>query len=258
MVEQLLRDVLEKPTSTEARLAYADAIGGLDRDRAEFIRVQVALAEIRRRPYDPPEWNQLLAREDALLAKHGEQWSRTIKPMAQRLQFRRGFVEEVALDAGEFLRVAADLYDRAPILHLELRGVKAVARELFASPHLARIRSLYLPSNELGDDEAELLARSPVLGQLRWLSLWGNQVGTRGLEAIAASDKLPELRYFDLDANPAPNPCPSVGGRESDGYVHDMDYPPINLELRKRFGARPWLTARVDYQSRWPPDRDGV
>ena len=68
-----------------------------------------------------------------------------------------------------FLAKAPELYRRAPILHLNLTEVRAVAAELFASPHLARIESLSLAGNGLGDAEVALLAGSRHLGNLTWL-----------------------------------------------------------------------------------------
>jgi uncharacterized protein (TIGR02996 family) len=257
---ELLRAVLDEPVSNAPRVAYADAIRAFDPARAELIDVQIRLAEHQALSRDPPDSLHVWCREGTLISEHASRWAGSLGPLVEgiyRSGFRRGFVEHIRIDAAELLRRADELYDAVPILHLRLSGVPAVARELFASPHLARIRSLHVPSDELGDDEAELLAASPHLGELRSLSLYDNRISRRGLEAIAASTSLPELRYFDLQSNPAPDPCPSIGGREADGYVHDMDYPPINLELRERFGPKAWLTATVWHTSRWPFD-DGV
>jgi uncharacterized protein (TIGR02996 family) len=250
-----IQRILDDPASTQARLDYADSLAGHDDARADFIRAQVALYEIRRRPKDPPEYGPLKSKEDKLVKAHGAAWAQPVRDLAQAWTFRRGFVEEVTLDAAGLLARAPELYARAPILHLTLRGVRAQARRLFESPHLARVVSLRLDENQLGDDEARALAESPHLASLRWLSLYRNQIGQAGLEAIAASGNLPQLRYLDFDANAAPSPTPSVGGREDD-YVHDMNYPPANLALRAKYGEKPWLTNTVWSTTRWPPDRD--
>lgn len=255
MADALLQRILDDPTSTPPRLAYADSLAGSDDARADFIRVQVALYEIRRRPENPPEFLPLKLKEEALVKEHGAKWAEPVRARVQDQIFRRGFVEELKLDAAGFLVHAPELYARAPILHLTLRGAGPAAQRLFDSPHLDRIVSLDLARNQLGDAEALALAASPHLGQLRWLSLYRNGIGQAGLEAIAASGNLPQLRYLDFDGNAAPSPTPSIGGREDD-YVHDMNYPPANHALRAKYGARPWLTATVWSTTRWPPDRD--
>lgn len=93
----------------------------------------------------------------------GARWAANIRPLVDAWRFLRGFVEDVKLDAARFLTVAPELYRRAPVLHLDLTGVKPVAAELFQSPHLARIQSLGLPHNGLGDTEIAALADSPTL-----------------------------------------------------------------------------------------------
>ena len=160
--------------------------------------------------------------------------------------FVRGFVEWVTLDARAFLTCAPELYRRAPIRHLDLTGVKPVAAELFGSPHLARLVSLGLAQNELGDAEATLLARSPQLGKLAWLDLNHNTIGEAGLDALAASDRLPRLAYLRFDHNRAPDPTPA----------HADEYDATSTAataLQAKHGKRDWLDARP--RPEWPPDR---
>jgi hypothetical protein len=188
-------------------------------------------------------------REHALLSAHAAAWSAPVRPMVTKAQLLRGFVEVVELDAATFLARADELYARAPVLHLDLTGVKPVAGELFGSPHLARIESLSLLRNELGDAEATLLARSPYLPSLAWLDLGLNQVGAQGLEELAASTRLAKLGYLGLAANPVADPTP----QHADEYDGESL---IARQLQAKYGPRAWLNASPRYT--WPPPRDAV
>ena len=155
----------------------------------------------------------------------------------------------VTLDAARFLTIAPELYRRAPVLHLILTGVKPVAAKLLQSPHLARIQSLNLRRNALGDAEVAALAASPHLANLRWLELGINKLGAAGLEALAASRNLPRLGYVGLATNAIPDPMPQ--------HADEWDATsPAGKELQRKYGPRAWLDARPRWQ--WPPPRDAV
>ena len=245
-----LRDaVVAAPVDDAPRVAYADAIASTDPDRAEFIRLQLALARWRKTHEDPPERVTSSTRSRNLLDRHERAWSADVRPLVDECGFLRGFVELVELDAAKFLATAPELYRRAPILHLELTGVKAVAAQLFASPHLDRIESLSLLRNKLDDADAAVLASSPHLGRLAWLDVGLNAIGPAGLEALAASMHLPRLGYVGLAGNPVDDPTP----RHADGYEHTSA---AAEALMAKHGRRAWLDATQ--RPVWPPDRDAV
>jgi uncharacterized protein (TIGR02996 family) len=243
----LLHAVVDAPADDAPRLAYAGAIAATDPERAELIRIQIALARARkaRTPLDGPS----LRREHELLDAHGAAWAGDIRSLVAKLQFLRGFVEVVTLDAAAFLARADELYRRAPVLHLDLTGAAPVAAPLFGSPHLARIKSLNLTANALGDAGAALLAGSPHLANLEWLDLSRNQIGAAGLEALAASDRLPRLGYLDFSANAIDDPTP----QHADEYDAEST---VAKQLQARYGQRAWLDATP--RSTWPPPRDAV
>lgn len=242
-----LAAVLDAPTDDAPRLAYADAVAATDPERAELIRLQVALARARRTRQAPPDG--ALNHEHALLRARAAAWSAELAPLVDKSQFLRGFVEVVALDAAAFLARAEALYERAPILHLDLTGAAAVADELFASAALRRIQSLRLNANRLGDAEVAALARSPHLANLAWLDLGNNQIGVAGLEALAASTTLPRLGYVKLAFNDVEDPTP----RTADEYDTTSA---VAVRLQAAHGPRAWLDARR--RDVWPPPRDAV
>jgi uncharacterized protein (TIGR02996 family) len=250
--EQAERAVLEQPDLDQPRLAYADAVGG---PRAELVRVQVAMAQLRRKCQRARNWSEQYDTQQRLLAKHGAEWAAPVAALVDAWTFRRGFPEQVTLDATRFLAEHETLYRRAPVLHLSLSGVRPVAAQLFASPALARIRSLDLRHNELGDAEVRALTESPHLGRLDWLDLAYNQIDRAGLDALAASQSLPRLGYLGFDGNRVADPTPRLGGVE-DGMVHDMEYPALGKELQAKYGPKTWLSYSVHTDNWYPPDRD--
>lgn len=242
-----MQAVVDAPTEDAPRAAYARAVAATDPERAELIDIQLELARARRAHTE--DGHPALNREGALIRTHGARWAADIRSLVDSWQFLRGFTDVVKLDAARLLSVAPELYRCAPVLHLNLTGVKPVAAELFQSPHLARIQSLGLLHNGLGDAEIAALAASPHLANLRWLELSNNKIGAAGLEALAASRNLPRLGYVGLATNAVPDPTP----QHADEYDATS---PIGEELQRKYGPRPWLDARPRW--RWPPPRDAV
>src|SRR5262245_55260554 len=93
--ESFLHAICEHPDDDAVRLVYADWLDEHDIDlpRAEFIRVQCALAKTDE---DDPRWLPLARREAALLAPHLDEWQQEVPAWArQGCRFRRGFVSQI-------------------------------------------------------------------------------------------------------------------------------------------------------------------
>lgn len=242
-----LADVLARPDDEEVRLAYSDAIAGTDVARAELIKLQIVLARWRREHVSPAGKLEAAAREQVLLETHAKRWAEPVKKLVDGVEFLRGFVEVVTLDAAKFLATYEQLYNTEPVLHVTFTNAGPVAEQLFACPGLARLKSIELWNNQLGDAGAIALAKSPYLGSLKWLGLGKNQIGTAGLEALA--QHLADVGYVNFEANAIPDPTPGSG----DEYASET---PVGRELVGKFGPRAWLAVR--YQQPWPPERDAV
>src|SRR5262249_41089389 len=154
--EAFQRSIIEAPDDDTPRLAYADWLEEQgDPDRAEFIRVQCRLAVL---DVDAPQRRGLQRRAYELLADH---WGECAAPRVghvRRWQFRRGFVEQVKMEAGQFLKEAKWLLDFAPIqeLHVEYPKIEDL-KALVASKHIRQIPRLDLDHAELSDAGMSLL-----------------------------------------------------------------------------------------------------
>jgi uncharacterized protein (TIGR02996 family) len=250
---ELEAEVVAHPEPDDPRVAYATAVQATDPDRAELIRVQVAILRSMRANEAARAGAELYERQRTLRTKHQQQWTKDVAALGwvKDPMLMRGFVEWVTVSARAFLDHAEQLYAVAPVLHVDFTDVKAHARELFASPLLARLHSLSFLRDGLGDDDVTLLAKSAYLGNLRWLDLSHNKIGVAGIEALAASSLLPSLRFVDLGNNPAPDPTPQVV--ESDPVR--IETTSAGADLQKRFGPRPWLDAKAVAQVTYPPER---
>jgi uncharacterized protein (TIGR02996 family) len=118
-----LQDILEHPEDDAPRLVYADWLeesGEPERAaRAEFIRVQYAL---QRLPPGDARRPQLEERERDLRLAHEAEWVAPLRELGsvQAWEFRRGFVEKVALRVADFLGLAERLFAAAPVRELRL------------------------------------------------------------------------------------------------------------------------------------------
>jgi uncharacterized protein (TIGR02996 family) len=221
-----LADIVDNPDDDTPRLVFADWLEDHGQaDRAEFIRVQIALARLG--TYDPARAD-LQARVKALLAGHREAW---VAPFGRRepsVEFARGFAEEIYLSLGRFLREGRRLMRVAPVRKVSLNGggdLAALAgmRELgrvehlvlmmsgsrltakaltalLASPHLDRLRRLDLHAPLTGPC-VRALARSRRLGQLTHLGCHSAAVAGASLAALLDSGRLAQLRSLELRHN---------------------------------------------------------
>jgi uncharacterized protein (TIGR02996 family) len=195
-----LHHILEQPDDDGPRLIYADWLDEHGEPaRAEFIRVQIELARL---PRDHPRRGELEARERALLKEHEQAWVGPLlgplPGMVAEWKFRRGFLEEVALE-GRGLRGHADLLFRAsPIRHLTVYLARS---HLAALPPLARLTSLNLGGNSIGDEGVVTLAACPCLGRLTALNLRSNGLTDAGVRTLAFSGGLQRLAALNLSNN---------------------------------------------------------
>ncbi len=230
--DELYRAVLAKPAHDGPRRAYAKYLETTGDELGEYIRLSLDAA--RNRPTN----------KDRQLELHNKLQQRLTAPISSWIRSRqpdRGLVALVKMDGQTFIDHGDDVFAQAPIQHLDLVETKAVFAAVMASPLLAKVQTLTLTSNGLGDGEAKLLADSPHVKHLVYLSLYGNEIGQPGLEAIAASKNLPALRVFHFEYNAVDSP---VGTTVTDG-VSGLEFfqpgGPLAAVLRQKYGDKIWL-----------------
>jgi uncharacterized protein (TIGR02996 family) len=186
--DAFLQAILHDPDSDAPRLVYADWLeetGGTE--RAELIRLQCG-------GVNP-------ARERELIQRFAKQWAGPIAELVYSFTFRRGFTEEVTIEAGIFLESGAILWAAAPIRLLRIIGARLVLDRLFRSPWLGRLRALHLTDCRVGDEGARRLAACAHLHSLQTLRLGNNALGDEAAEALASSGNFEALHALVLSGN---------------------------------------------------------
>jgi uncharacterized protein (TIGR02996 family) len=214
--DAFLRAIIADTEDDAPRLIYADWLDEHGQsERAEFIRVQIALAELHGNDERRPE---LRRHEQRLLRRYGKLWTEPLRPLAWSYRFYRGFVRSVACDAGQFLSRGQDLFALAPVQGLHLYNAHYCALQLSQCPYLNRPLSLSLFHNWLGDRDIYHLANSPSFGRLTGLDLENNRISGAGAIYLARSPYLGSL---------------------DDLYLRHNEIPlEARAELRRRFGCR--------------------
>src|SRR6266511_2319846 len=105
--DAFLQAVLDEPDDEAPRLIYADWLQERGDPRGEFIQVQCQLARLRA---GDPRRVALEVEEQELFDEYGAEWLHAVHPSLWKFDalpcgFRRGFVEQVAMSASEFLRI---------------------------------------------------------------------------------------------------------------------------------------------------------
>jgi uncharacterized protein (TIGR02996 family) len=218
-----LQAILADPDADAPRLAYADWLEEADdAARAEFIRVQCALAAL---PKGERKFHPLREREDALLDQHRAAWLRPVHdlfpPTAPRAGgwrrwfrrpepgpiwhagFRRGFVEVLGIDVDALLRRAGDLARIAPlrelILHVETTpDCTGTLESLVRCPHLSAVRKLSLTTHRLRPDEMRRLAVCPHLTGLRTLHLGCYGIDRAAVEVLVDAGLIGRLESLQV------------------------------------------------------------
>ncbi len=226
-----LAAICEKPEDDAPRLIYADWLDEHGQEsRAEFIRVQCALASI---PDNDPRRPALEECEADHLTRHHSQWSECLKGFAGWTEFRRGFIETINIESRRFLQHADELFSIAPIRNVRLLDVGSSLSRIVDCPMLSRLNALTIYAQHRGEDLPKALASSPYLENLTGLNLGRNRLGDRGAELIATSTRFKNLSQLDLRDN-------AIGDQGASAFGESSQLKCLNsLELgRNEIGRR--------------------
>ncbi len=218
--EALFEACRSAPDDDAPRLVWADAVGG---ERGELVVIQCDLA---RGGLAPAEVAIRRRRERELLAAHAAAWAglgedRGIAGLRPgRVEFRRGFVEAIELDARAFVAHGEEILDRAPLLRsLTATGLTVTSgdplarvRALLDAPAFWRLAGLHVVGVGVqgqaydydsgfdghGDEALRLIVDSGALAQLGALGVSASQLTAAGVHHLVASGELPHLEKLWL------------------------------------------------------------
>lgn len=184
------------------RLVFADYLDDStdpsDHARAEFIRLQVALADTLADHPRRAEWTD---RQNELLLKHHDEWTRLLNGLADGFEFRRGVLDSVTVGVPRFLASGEELFRRATVRRVRFHDAGRHMAALADSPLLGKVRELSLCDAELGTGGLHILLRSPHLGRLRALDLSFNGLNDSGVRLLAGCRSLAKLTCLYLNDN---------------------------------------------------------
>lgn len=198
---QLMQAVIDSPDDDAVRLVFADWLQDHGEEaRAEFIRVQIALANWDGDDYDALA--VLAEREESLWREHHAAWCVELPMWSRRkVLFRGGFAASVQGTLTQWIK-GRNLCRLAPIRSFALRGYDAAKLEAFChAPHLGKLRGLSLAWCTVHAERARairLLTGTPAGASLRVLDLSKGSItpnlsaGDCVAETLAASDLRPE------------------------------------------------------------------
>jgi uncharacterized protein (TIGR02996 family) len=197
-----LRRIVARFRDDAPRLQFADYLDDStapgDHARAEFIRLQVALADI---PADHPRRAEWTDRQNELLLKYHDEWTRSLKGLADGFEFRRGVVDSVMVEVPRFLARGDELFRRAAIRRVRFNDAGRHMAALADSALLGKVRELSLCGAELGTGGLHILLRSPHLGRLRALDLSFNGLTDSGVRRLAGCRSIAKLTHLYLNDN---------------------------------------------------------
>ncbi len=206
------------------RLIYADFLADsddpADRHRADFVRLQLALARL---PDNHPRRHELKHRADDLLHRHLSAWTAHLRGLATGFTFHRGLLDTVSVDVATFAARGEELFRRAPVRGVKFLDAARHVGTLAECEHLARVRDLGLCGADLGNGGLNLLLRSRHLSAVESLDLSFNGLDDSAARLLARTSALPRLRELRLNDN---------GRLTADGLTALADSPALGgLEL---------------------------
>lgn len=199
--ELLLRAVCENPDEDTPRLAFADWLqeygNESERARAEFIRLQVHMAQLKGHEEDDwPYWQRLCQCEQELRLAHDEEWWAELPDApGYRLgrMFKRGFIDHVfAFEWEAFVRDAEVILSSGPVTGISVSGQVDLTRPATLAV-LARFRSIRFDSH-LEEPDLFALLDAP-LPRLEYLAL-DHPSGPTGLLRDQLQSRFGERVYF--------------------------------------------------------------
>ncbi len=200
--QALVAAINEQPDDDTPRLIYADWLEESgDLNRAEFIRVQIAIAKLE---HWDSEFLPLYVREKTLTKKCGKQWRSELPiiPGVEWGSFRRGMMATATIIESATLSTKADqAREHAPLEALTIGWPDS--RRSFDDPApIPGIRELHIhEAPYLGPEDISMLAWSPILGGIETLAIGDSNLGSDGVRRLLEGTGLAFLKRLRLFNN---------------------------------------------------------
>jgi uncharacterized protein (TIGR02996 family) len=220
--DALLATIAAHPEEDTPRLVFADWLDEHGRHaRAEFVRVQVAIAQKEHLPRAVlNRYVDLYRRNQELIDDHRPELLGPLAalPADAEVQFHRGFPEEVTLSVFHFNQLRDALAATRPLPRVAVRDAVGLIRgflginffppvEPYPEVALNLVTAVRTAPGEGEDDQRWVLARDySLVGPLRWprlaeLDLSGCQLGDYCAGNLLSKAYFPALTDLDLSAN---------------------------------------------------------
>jgi uncharacterized protein (TIGR02996 family) len=200
--EAFTRSIVARFRDDGPRLVFADYLDDsphpADRHRADFIRLQLALARL---PADHPRRGELTEQQNDLLLRHADEWTRHLKGLADGFEFRRGIVDSVTVSVSRLAARGEELFRKAAVRRVRIEDAGAEVDRLVHLPILGEVRELGLCGASLDNGRLNVLLRSPHLGKVESLDLSFNGICDAGVWRLAECGGLPGLTALHLNDN---------------------------------------------------------
>ena len=178
-----------------------------DRERAEFIRLQIELCHAESPGSTKPNRQRKQQRCDELLRAHRQDWLGPFSKLGNKgnIKFERGLLHLELPLASMTGRAGQTLLEGEAVwwidrLLVRISGINPLNLAM-ESPLLPHVGTLVLPSASLGVDAVRLLGEKEALVNLSGLDLNYNHVGNAGVGVLGQCPHLSNLRSLDLWIN---------------------------------------------------------
>ena len=199
--DDLYRAILDSPEDDAPRLIYADWLDEHGQpERAEFIRVQCAMARI---PEGTGRWRSLNQQAQALERQWRVVWTAPAQERVLEARLARGFVDAVRLTVEQFAFAAEALVRLEPVRVWEFAATSMLLNRmsferLAADPALSVVRALNT-GKFVPDELVQSLAQSHYLTGLRTLVVPNRSPSPESIISLLdAARRLDQLEMQDV------------------------------------------------------------
>ena len=188
-----IQEILANPADRECRLIFADWLEEQGDARGELIRLQVQLEGM-----SPDEKGYSTVRKKVRSLEKTVTMFGQLPSQVSKWEHRCGFIEQIELTLTAFLKHAEDIFANNPVQHAVLRAKSAKLDKIAELPQLAKLRSLELRENRLGNDGLKKLVGAPQMRSLERLTIYSNDITSEGIRELASMKNLGELRELRI------------------------------------------------------------